>query len=105
MPSQRNQAPGDRALEDRPQGNPAASLEEEVGFTIPRGRRAELRVARFILDGRPFFAIRVWVLTDHGEWIPSRKGISLRASEIVAVAGALSGAADWLLELQREGRG
>lgn len=58
-----------------------------------RGDAEELRVTREVFvtaegEHRPFVSVRVWRL-DGRAWRPTRRGVSVRMSELAAVAGAL----------------
>jgi hypothetical protein len=50
--------------------------------TLPRGEGAELRVSLAEYQGRPYVSLRVWERGSDGELWPSKKGCSIRASEI-----------------------
>jgi hypothetical protein len=65
--------------------------------TIPRSHREELRISIDQYQGRPFVSVRVWVLYPDG-WHPTKKGTSVRRSELREVISALSEAVDLTAE-------
>jgi hypothetical protein len=70
-----------------------STIESELLASIPRGETEQLRVTldRAHGEGRAvaWISIRVWWRRADGEWCPSRKGITVRRSELDAVLGAL----------------
>ncbi len=66
---------------------------EQVVLTIPRGLEgtAELRIAFAEFNGHPYVGLREWVKKDDGEWIPTKKGMSLKPKELPQVIAALQG--------------
>lgn len=57
---------------------------------IKRGQREELRLSLSTFKGRPFLSLRLWLQPESGEWIPTRKGCSVRLHEVPAVQEALA---------------
>ncbi len=59
--------------------------------TLPRSNREELRITPTEWKGRRLCDIRVWRRRD-GEWIAERRGVALRAEEVLGVVSGLGAA-------------
>jgi hypothetical protein len=62
--------------------------------SLPRGNDAELRVTLATYEGRPYCALRVWDRGSDGQFWPSKRGCSVRLSEVADVIAALRRAED-----------
>jgi hypothetical protein len=84
-----------RTAQERPVAEPADRAAEWVqhGVTIasiPKGRRAELRVSVNEWQGLRTIDVRLWYIPKSGGvWGPSRKGVSFDAGKIDALLEAL----------------
>ncbi len=78
--------------------------------TVPRNDgKEELRISldEYTPDnGRTsqYVSIRLWYRGDHGDFLPSRKGVTIRKSEIQSVGVALRQALDAMNEPSSTGR-
>lgn len=50
--------------------------------TIYRTETQQIKLSVDEYNGRKIFNIRVWVLNDNEEWIPTRRGIQMYEKEI-----------------------
>lgn len=66
------------------------SEREHVVLDLPRGETDMLRVTRREYEGRPFTDVRVFFRGDDGQLRPTKKGCSVRDSEIRDVIAALN---------------
>lgn len=88
--SDKRAAPTTRANDTAPttrSGQPA-----DAGPTfldLPRGDCERLRVTLSEFRGRELVDVRVWYVTESGEWRPGRAGVSLRPSQVGEVVQAL----------------
>lgn len=55
------------------------------------------------LNNQPLFDIRVWVLKDGEEYIPTKKGISIRTEQVDSLKVAIDKAAEEIEKTQRQG--
>jgi hypothetical protein len=70
--------------------------DDKVLSTVERSPTHELRVAWSNYKGRQFVNVRAWWReTEEDEWKPG-KGVTIRLTEVAAVAHCLSHVADWL---------
>ena len=60
-----------------------------IVLELPRGESEVLRITRRRYEGRPFTDLRIFFRGQDGGWHPTRKGCSVRDSEIADVAAAL----------------
>ena len=68
--------------------------DDHIVLEIPRGESDVLRITRRRYEGRTYTDVRVHFRGQDGEWHPTRKGCSVRDSEIADVAAALAKIAD-----------
>jgi hypothetical protein len=61
-----------------------------VLLELPRGETEVLRLTRKIYEGRPFTDLRVHFRGTDGGWYPTKKGTSIRDSELHSVLDALA---------------
>lgn len=74
---------------------PAAPPDE--GRVLARCARAgrpgqaaeELRLALRQFEGHPFIDLRVWYQTEAGQWLPTKKGCSIRRGELEQIGRGL----------------
>jgi hypothetical protein len=74
---------------DRP-SPPAETGQRLIAF--PRGREGEeeLRVCLDSYCGHEFIGVRLWSRNERGEWWPTKKGVSIRLSEVKELAEVLA---------------
>lgn len=64
----------------------------EVGrelWSVPRGETERLVFALREYEGRKYFELRVLWRNADGQWLPSKKGVTIRLGEVRAFAKAL----------------
>jgi hypothetical protein len=69
----------------------------ELLLTLPRNFRDQHEQLRLALDqyeGRKYLSLRIWNCDHRGEWWPTPRGVSIRLSEVAALAEALAKIAD-----------
>ncbi|BAO29386.1 transcriptional coactivator p15/PC4 family protein [Sulfuritalea hydrogenivorans] len=65
-------------------------MERTVG-AIRKSESAEVRVSRGIWKGRPVVDVRVWyVPASGGDYVPSRKGLTIDAGKLPELVALLS---------------
>lgn len=73
---------------DRPAARPAVGEAHRL-VTFPRTDTEELRVELASLDGHPFINLRIWFRTPAGQWLPTKKGVTVRLRELPELLRAL----------------
>lgn len=58
-------------------------------WTSPRGETERLVFALREYEGKRFFELRIYWRNGTGEWLPSKKGITIRLGEVRAFGRAL----------------
>jgi hypothetical protein len=71
------------------QNHHAAASTGATFLDLPRGDSERLRVTLSEYRGRELVDVRVWYVTESGEWKPGRAGVSLRPAQIGEVVQAL----------------
>ncbi len=61
----------------------------ETLVELARGEREQLRLSRRTYNGRAYLDLRVYELGRGGDWLPTRKGCSVRFSEAGDISAAL----------------
>lgn len=94
--SERFPARGTRAaapLPQRPAARPAEpdspSGEGETILALPRAENERTRLARKVYQGHGFVDLRVEFLGRDGRWLPTKKGLSLKARDLRELGEAL----------------
>lgn len=68
-------------------------MEPDTSITPPtdlaQTRASQLRVVRSTFKGEPYVDVRTWWRNSAGEWLPSRKGVAIRLTEVPGVADAM----------------
>ena len=66
--------------------------------TLRRREGEELRLALTEWEGQQYVSVRVW-RQGRGKWFPTRRGLSVRVSELADLIDGLSAAADCITAL------
>lgn len=69
---------------------------ERVVYTLPKGKRCEIRAVVRLYEGQQLAELRVFLRKADGSWMPTRRGVSVtagRADELLGAAHALAEAA------------
>jgi hypothetical protein len=72
-----------------------AEPQDYVLIELPRGESDVLRITRRSYEGKPYTDIRIFFNKD-GEWLPTKKGLSIRDGELPQVLAALQRVANKL---------
>lgn len=60
-----------------------------VVLEIPRGEENVLRLTRKVFEGKTFTDLRVFFMNGDGDFVPTRKGVSIRDHELPQVLDML----------------
>jgi hypothetical protein len=88
----RTRQPIDRATTD--DAPPPLALDETLLALVPRGRGELFRLTLATYDGHLYISARVFRQSSLGDWFPTKKGMSIRLSELDQVIAALESAGD-----------
>lgn len=80
-----------QAYNPKPSSKPqdAEFIEGQCLAAIPRGATEELRLSLDGFGGHPFLNLRLWAKLNENQWVPTRKGLSIRLSELPELLAGL----------------
>lgn len=83
-------------FQQRESGPSGGNDEGEILAELERKRpdedeaKEKLRIAVKEFNGNRYLDLRVWFVGDRGDWLPTKKGVTIRAKELKAFLQAVS---------------